>query len=132
MAEVLDLTYEEVEIRFIAGDAIRFSIRAKQRDPDDPGPDDDPNIIPLPLDDYTVAAQVRLTVKATATLLAEFTVEIDEDETDLIWVYFPPDQSELLRGVSTARWDLQLTDPEGDPRTIMGGPMKPKGDATRE
>ena len=132
MAELLDFTYEEVEIRFVAGDAIRFKVRAKQRDPDDPGPDDDPNIIPLPLDGYTVAAQVRLNLKKDTAVLAEFIVEIDEDESDLIWVYFPPDQSELLRGVSAARWDLQLTDDTGDPRTVMGGPMKPKGDATRE
>jgi len=132
MAEVLDLTYEEVEIRFIAGDAIRFKVRAKQRDPDDPGTEEAPNIIPLPLDGYTVAAQVRKDLKKDTVLLASFETEIDDVETDLIWVYLPPSESELLRGVSAARWDLQITDDLGDPRTIMGGAMKPKGDVTRE
>lgn len=132
MVNVISQLYEIVEIHYIAGDALRFSVRASQRDPDDPGPDETPNIIPLPLDGYTVAAQIRKTSKADATLIATFLVDIDDVETDLIWVYLPPDQSELLRGVSSAAWDLQLTDDLDDPRTIMGGPVKPKGDVTRE
>lgn len=132
MANVIEQLYQVAEIHYVAGDALRFSVRASQRDPDDPGTEEAPNIIPMPLDGYTVAAQIRKNSKKDSVLIATFDVEIDSVETDLIWVYLPPDQSELLRGYTVAAWDLQLTDEDGDPRTIMGGPMRPTGDVTRD
>lgn len=132
MADVIDQLYQEVEIRYVAGDALRFKATLTQRDPDDPGPDDAPNMIPYPLDGYTAAAQIRASLKKDSLLIATFVVEIDSGETNVIWVYLPPEQSELLRGVLKAAWDLQITDDLGDPRTIMGGAVKPRGDSTRE
>lgn len=131
-ANVIEQLYQEVEIRYVAGDALRFKATIMQRDPVDPGPDETPNMIPFPLDLYTVASQIRKTLKKDSLLIATITVEIDDVDTNVIWVYLPPDQSELLRGISSAVWDLQITDDNGDPLTIMGGSVKPKGDSTRE
>lgn len=132
MTGTISQMYEEVPIEYIAGDALRFKATIRQRDPDDPGPDDAPNMIPYPLDGFTVAAQIRKSLKKDALLIATFIVEIDEDDSNVIWAYLPPDQSELLRGIAEAVWDLQITDDNGDPRTIMGGTVTPKGDSTRD
>lgn len=132
MINVIEQLYEDVEIRYVAGDALRFKATILYRDPDDPGTDEAPNKIPYPLDGYTLAAQIRKSLKIDALLLATFIVELDDVDSNVIWVYLPPDQSELLRGVSSAVWDLQITDNNGDPLTIMGGSVKPRGDSTRE
>ena len=132
MANVISQLYEVVEIHYIAGDALRFKAKVRQRDLVDPGPDDDPNMIPYPLDDYTAAAQIRKSFKKDSELIATFTIENELDESGEIFLYLPPAQSSLLRGVSSAAWDLQITDSNADPLTIMGGPVKPKGDSTRE
>lgn len=132
MANVISQLYQEVEIHYVAGDALRFKATIMQRDPDDPGPDETPNMIPYPLDGYTVASQIRKTLKADAVLIATITVEIDDVDTNVIWVYLSPSESEKLRGISKAVWDLQITDDTGDPLTIMGGPVIPMGDSTRD
>lgn len=132
MANVISQLYQEVEIHYVAGDALRFKATVTYRDPLDPGPDDAPNMIPYPLVGYTAAAQIRRSFKKDSALIATFTIENTLNGTGEILVYLPPDQSELLRGFSSAAWDLQITDDNDDPLTIMGGPVKPKGDATRE
>lgn len=132
MTLLIDLTYEEIEIRYIAGDFIRFRATILQRDPDDPGTDEAPNKIPFPLDDYVLSSQVRKDLKKDSPLLATIEVEMDEDASHKMWVYLSGEQSALLRGLSSGRWDVQITDEAGDPLTILGGPIKPKGDTTRE
>lgn len=132
MTETISQLYETVNIEYVAGDALRFSALLWQRDPDDPGTDEDPNIIPYPLDGFEVAAQIRKSFKKDSLLIATMIVEIDDVLPNKIWVYLPPDESEKLRGISEAAWDLQITDDSGDPRTIMGGAVTPTGDSTRD
>lgn len=131
MVNVIEQLYEPVEIHYVAGDALRFKVTVRQPDPDSPDPDN-PILILRPLGDYTAAAQIRKSFKKDAPLIAEFIIENELDESGEIHVYLPPTQSELLRGVSSAAWDLQITDSSGDPLTIMGGPVKPRGDSTHE
>lgn len=126
---VIEQTAQKVSLIWVAGDALRFRLRIVDPDPDSPDPEN-PVMIPRDLTGYTVAAQVRKTVKKDSPLLAEFSFNA-LDSTGVIDAYLAPVESQKLRDTTSAVWDFQLTDPGGDPRTIMAGPAKPKGDVTR-
>lgn len=120
--------YEPVTLLWVAGDAVRFRILVQDPDPSSPDPEN-PDYIPRDLTGWTAAAQIRRKLN-DETLLASFEIN-DLDDTGYIQCYLPKDQSELCRGISSAFWDLQLTDTLGDPLTITGGPARPQGDVTR-
>ena len=129
MTTTISQVPQDVALVFVAGDALRFRLTIKDPDPDSPDPDN-PVMVPRDLTGWTVAAQIRKNVKPETPLLASFAFD-DLDDTGVIAAYLAPDESEKLRGLSSGRWDLQLTDPGGDPQTIMAGSAKPEGDVTR-
>ena len=120
---------QEVTLIWVAGDALRFTLTIVDPDPDSPDPEN-PVMIPRNLTGYSAASQIRKNAKPDSALLAEFEFNT-LDGSGVISAYLSPDESEKLRGTSGARWDLQLTDPEGDPLTLMAGSAKPSGDVTR-
>lgn len=120
---------QEVVLIFTAGDALRFRVTITDPDPESPDPDN-PVMIPRDLTGYTAAAQIRKKAKPDEPLLAEFSFNT-LDETGEINAYLTPEESEKLRVVSGGVWDFQLTDPQGDPLTLMAGAAKPAGDVTR-
>ena len=136
MQVISQLPEEETLLEFIVGDALRFELLIVDPDPDwvDPDPEADPpnepDMIPRNLTGWTVAAQVRKSKKKTDPVLAEFAFE-ELDETGMVYAYLSPEESTKLDGLSAGRWDFQLTDPVGDPQTIIYGPARPGGQVTR-
>lgn len=126
---VIDQSPRKVTLVFVAGDALRFRLRIVDPDPDSPNPED-PVMIPRDLTGYSVAAQIRKDTKKDTPLLAEFVFN-DLDDTGVILPYLTHEESVKLRDIAAAKWDFQLTDPSGDPLTIMAGPAKAAGDVTR-
>lgn len=120
---------QDVTLLWVAGDALRFRLTIKDPDPDSPDPEH-PVMIPRDLTGWIAASQIRKDAKLETALLAEFEFNT-LDDTGVIAAYLTPDESENLRGVKSGAWDLQITDPTGDPQTIMAGPAKPRADVTR-
>ena len=120
---------QQVPLYWVAGDALRFWLTIVDPDPESPDPEN-PVMVPRNLTGWTVAAQIRKNNKPATELLAEFDFAV-LGEDGVIAAYLPPDESEKLRGTSSAVWDFQLTDPEGDPLTIIAGSAQPDGDVTR-
>lgn len=120
---------QEVSLIWVAGDALRFTLTIVDPDPDSPDPEN-PVMIPRDLTGYFAMAQIRKNAKPDTPLLAEFTFNV-LDESGEIRAYLSPDESEKLRGTNSGAWDLQLTDPEGDPLTLIAGPAQPAGDVSR-
>ena len=125
----IDQSPKKVTLVFVAGDALRFRLRIVDPDPNSPDLEN-PVMIPRDLTGWSVAAQIRKDTKKATPLLAEFVFN-DLDDTGVIEPYLTHEESEKLRDIPAAKWDFQLTDPVGDPVTIMAGPAKPAGDVTR-
>lgn len=121
---------------WVVGDALRFTLRIVDPDPDwvDPDPNADPpntpDMVPRDLTGWTVASQIRKSTKKDDPILAEFSFNV-LDNTGVISAYLSPVESTKLDGVSSAKWDYQIVDPSGDPQTVMAGPAKPLGQVTR-
>jgi hypothetical protein len=123
-----DALYPPYTLEFVAGDTVRLKVVVEDPDPDSPDPLN-PIMIPRDLTGYTAHSQIRKSYK-DSLVLASF--EVSGLGVDgVINLRLPPAESQLLYLVTKAAWDLQLTDPYGDVDTILGGPVKPKGDVTR-
>lgn len=121
---------DETLLEWIVGDALRFWLTIEDPDPDSPDPEN-PIMVPRNLTGWTVAAQIRKSTKLADPVLAVFEFNT-LDETGEIAAYLTSEESTKLDGVRAGRWDLQLTDPSGDPETIMYGPASPAGQVTRD
>lgn len=151
MAEVAEYTpasqedyYPIYPVKFVAGDTVRFRIQITDPDPDwvDPDPDADPpntpDMIPRDLTGYSARAQVRKNYKKISPLIATYEISgtdtregpvTDLDDSGYIYIHLPPIESAKVEKISA--WDLELTDPDGDVDTILGGPVDPFRDTTR-
>lgn len=129
MAELKQLPEEETTLIFIVGDALRFTMTILDPDPLSPDPEN-PIMIPRDLTGWNVAAQIRKSRKLADPVIAEFEFN-DLDTTGVIEAYLSPIESTKLDGLSAGRWDFQLSDPSGDPITIIYGPVLPGGQVTR-
>lgn len=119
----------EYTLRFVAGDTVRRRILIEDPDPESPDPEN-PIYSPRPLTGWTGRSQIRKS-PASEEVLAEFTVS-GFDETGIVELYLSPEQSQPLGPLSSAAFDLELTSPAGDVDTVLGGPVKPKQDVTRD
>jgi hypothetical protein len=127
--EIVQLPDGETLLSFIVGDALRFEMTVLDPDPASPDPEN-PNMIPRNLTGWTAKCQIRKTVKVADPILAEFTFNT-LDPTGVIQAYLSPTESSKLEGLASGRWDFQITDPSGDPDTIMRGPARPVGQVSR-
>lgn len=120
---------EEYNLEFWAGDVVRFSTYLQDPDPDSPDPEN-PVMVIRDLTDHTVRAQVRKTAKESE-VLAVIDTEILANK---IYITLEKTPSESLRalGGRKGHWDLELTDPNGDPETILAGWVLAKLDVTRD
>jgi len=84
---------------------------------------------PMDLTSYTVRAQIRADIDIAATLIADFSVRIDDPATGDIYLELTDAQTSAL----TARrgyYDLLLTDPSGIDETYAEGTVIIKGSVT--
>src|ERR1044072_9740220 len=122
---VIDQSPQQVTLVWVVGDALGFRLRIVDPDPDSPDPEN-PVMVPRDLTGWTVASQIRKDTKKTSPILAEFSFN-ELDETGIIEAYLSHAESTKLEGVTAAKWDYQLSDPSGDPQTLMAGPAKTTG-----
>lgn len=129
MLEISQLPEEETALIFIVGDALRFWLTITDPDPESPDPEN-PIMVVRDLTGWTVASQIRKSTKKTDPILAAFEFNT-LDSTGVIAAYLSSEESTKLEGLKSGRWDYQLTDPAGEPQTIMYGPAMPSGQVTR-
>lgn len=126
-----DSNYPIYPIHFVNGDhyPITGELPIQIVDPDPAFPDADPPVMKARnLTGWSAIAQVRRTARKDSLLVATFTVSgLDTD--GMIYLSLPP--AETRKVEREAFWDLQLTDPDGKPGTILGGPVIPQGDISR-
>jgi hypothetical protein len=115
---------DTVDLSFVAGDTFRIRIRVI-----DPATTE-----PLPLDDYEIDAWIAK--EDGKTNIADFDVSADPDgvaliltltprETELLYVARPVGATEF-----TGKWDLEVTFPNGDVRTVAKGSVRCVDDIT--
>lgn len=129
MAEIKQVPEEETSLIFIVGDYLEFWLTILDPDPDSPDPEN-PVMVPRNLTGWSVAAQVRKSLKKTDPIIASFAFD-ELDETGEIHGYLTHEESTKLDGLNAGRWDFQLSDPDGKPQTIIRGPALPEGQVTR-
>lgn len=131
MATEIDLTYPILTIKYIVGDYLELQVLMQDPNPI-PDPPEGEEMVIRNLTGWSATAQVRATLKADSELIATFTIPTLGAD-GIIVVQLPETESKKLSALPAAGgyWDLQLRDPDGKPQTILGGPIKPKGDVTR-
>ena len=115
-----------VDLKFVAGDTFRIRVRVI-----DPATTE-----PVPLTGYNIAAWIAKSDGSTN--VADFDVAPDPDpESDALILTLPKDETEALfvarpSGTSefTGKWDLEVTFPNGDVRTVAKGSVTCYDDIT--
>jgi hypothetical protein len=121
-ASVLKQTPERFDIRMTSGDDLWIRIAVRKDTDNDP---DTPPEIQV-LDDYEFAAAVA---DLADVQVAEFQVQPDPDDpTHKVLLHLPAEATlpsaitfSGRRRVFLGNWDLQVTFPSGDVRTVAGG-----------
>ena len=113
-----------VDLNFVAGDTFRIRVRVI-----DPATTE-----PIPLDGYTIAAWIA---KADGSAnVADFDVAPDPDpDSDALILTLPKDETAALLSVGggvefAGKWDLEVTFPNGDVRTVAKGSVHCYDDIT--
>jgi len=85
---------------------------------------------PMDLTGYTVKAQIRASRDTTSTLIADFTVRIDDPTTGDIYLELT---DTVTAGLTATRayYDLLLTDPSGIDETYVEGAVTVRGSVTK-
>lgn len=118
--------YPAYDWHFVTGDYKYIRILFEDPDPLSVDPDN-PDMIPRDWTDWSVRAQVRKDTKRDTTITAEFACSFLSDGFLLIEI-MPTESAKVLKAEG---WDLELTDPSGNPETVLGGKVYPKLDYTR-
>ena len=116
MADTLSQLPSEVNLSFISRDT--FRIRVRVMDPESMTPED--------LSGYKFCAEIAQDV-VPRSIVAEFTITPDPDApNEAVILTLTPQESAPLPGMGDGRrfqgvWDLEVTFPSGDVRTVAAG-----------
>lgn len=88
---------------------------------------DEAKSIPSDLSGATVTAQIRLTVGGA--IIASLAVEVRDAPRGVVWMSISSGQSGVLPPVAV--WDMQISYPDGEIRTPVGGNVLVTDDVTR-
>lgn len=119
--------YPRVQLSFVSGDTVYFSVLVEDPDPDSVDPEN-PDMIPRILTGWSGRAQIRKSSKKNADLFSTFLVT-GFGTDGVVNCKLTPTESDKAR--KPGGWDLELTDPSGDVETILGGPFVPQEDYTQ-
>ena len=100
-------------IEFTGGDALKFAFQIKDKDLD--FPDNPP--VPRDLTGWTSLAQVRQTATDNA-VLATWTID-PLDNTGIVHMKIAGTITQTFIPLKSVVSDVQLTDPNGDPETVL-------------
>lgn len=88
---------------------------------------------PVPLDDWQIRAQIRSRPESS-TILAEFEIEKDEEETGRFKMLLTPEATAAMRATMPGQeyaWDLEMTDSLGRVGTYLRGAVRVTAQVTR-
>lgn len=108
--------HDAVRLAFVAvrGDYFRQELRFRDADGD-----------PVKWDGYTAKSQLRRSPDS-AEVIVEFDIEFPADG-----VLVMSAADEVMAAARSGRWDLEITNPAGEPRTVLAGPFKIVKDTTK-
>lgn len=113
---------------FVAGDALKFQFQIADRDVDDL----EAPPVPRDLTGWTAFAQVRKTAPA-ATVEAEWEIANAPLGSDgLVKLYLSGPDTQPFAAIQNLVSDVQLTDPAGDPETVLTLVIQAAQDVSRE
>lgn len=110
------------DINLYRGDSVRLVRTLKTADEND-------TLTPYVLTGCIPKAEIR-TAEAPAEVLVEFTATLANQVTDPGTVYLVIEAGVTDTFPSTARWDFQLTHPDGTVRTYCQGKVSAQGQVT--
>jgi hypothetical protein len=113
-------------IDFTGGDALKFAFQIKDKDLDDP----EAPPVPRDLTGWTSLAQVRQTATSDE-ILATWAI-LPLDATGIVHMKLTGDLTQPLIPLKTVVSDVQLTDPSGDPETVLRITLNVAQDISRE
>ena len=114
-------------IAFTGGDTVKFSFQIKDSDPANPlNPP-----IPRNLTGWTAEAQVRQTPTAEE-ILGTWTIVQPLDASGIVHMKIPGTVTQPWTSIKSLISDVQLTDPAGDPVTILRIELLVAQDVTRD
>lgn len=113
-------------LNFTGGDAVKFAFQIKDKDLD--FPEDPP--VPRDLTGWTALSQIRKTPASPAVLTSW---EIEElDSTGIVRMKLTGAQTQPLILEQQVVSDIQLTNPDGDPETVLKLTLNVAQDITRD
>lgn len=114
-------------IVFVGGDAVKFKFQVTDKDLD--YPDNPP--VPRNLSGWTAESQVR---KSATSEVIEATWEITEplDSSGVVEMYLSGPTTQPWTAIKSLVSDVQLTDPNGDPETVLTLSLQISQDITRD
>lgn len=121
-----DELYPQYPLRFVTGDTVKKFLTIEDPDPNSPDPDN-PVMIPRDLTGYSGRAHIRTKAKDIEPI-AVFLVTGFGTDGQINLHLTPEESAKVLR---PAHWDLELTEPNGDVDTVLGGPVAPQEDYTK-
>lgn len=121
MAEQIDLSPQELDLKLYAGDGVRFRVIAK-----------DTNNEPVPLTG-TMLAQIRKKRGSDDTPEAEFTIDLADANDGIAILSLSATEMRTLAGEKGFKgvWDLQWTPSGSEPRTLCTGKVECGLDVSR-
>lgn len=122
--------YPEQDLKFVTGDYFKMRILIEDADPDSPDPEN-PVMVPRNLTGWTARAHIRKDTKRETDILATFEVTVGETDPTDGFLVLELLEEESEKCIIKGGWDLELSDPDGKPDTILGGKVIPRLDYTR-
>lgn len=123
--------YDVYDLKFVTGDYFMRRILFEDPDPASPDPDN-PVMIPRDWTGWTARAQIRANTKRDAVIVATLTATMgDADPTDG-FIVIELTEEESAKCIKSGGWDLEITNPAGQPETVLGGKALPFLDYTHD
>jgi hypothetical protein len=120
--------YPEYDLKFVTGDYVFRRMLFEDPASEDP---DDTTKVPRNWAGWSARAQIRASAKRDAEVVATCEVTLGQDNIADGYLLLEIMPEESAKCVRRGVWDLELTDPDGRPTTVLGGKSLPKPDVTR-
>lgn len=113
-------------LAFVAGDAVTFKFQITDKDLDDP----DSAAVSRDLTGWTARSQIRQSASSQEVLATWTIVSLGAD--GVVTMHLSGDDTEPLAAIKTMVSDVELTDPDGDPQTVLTIDIQVSQDVTRD
>lgn len=111
---------------FVGGDAVHFRFQVQDLDADNP---ENPPVT-RDLTGYTARAQVRQSA-TSETIVATWTITTPLGSDGIVRMYLSGEETQPMAAIKQLVSDVELTDPNGDPETMLSLVLQVSQDVTR-